>query len=144
MRMGEGDLAHRTGARTKTWGFAAVIAGLMAFSALAQPNPRQEVFRELDTNGDGCIDRVEFEANKVRVIFRNAQGDQARLRFEDTKLSRSAFDQIDADRNGFITPADIIHSPIFYFDQFDANNDGCIDAREFNAMFAKLEANPAK
>jgi len=138
----------QTGAPSRSTGMAFVLAtamaGMMALSALAQSDSRREVFRDLDTDGNGCISRAEFEANKVRVIFRKAKENEVKLRFEDTHLSRAAFDGIDIDKNGFITPSDVIHSPLFYFDQIDVNSNGCIDFQEFEGLFTKLETAPAK
>jgi len=118
---------------------AAALAQFCVSTGIAQSARVQELFRLFDENGDGRISREEFESHKVVVIFRNAKDRQAKLRFEDTHLTRAAFDAIDIDRTGVITARDVMFSPLFNFETFDADRDGSIDLQEFSKVISEIE-----
>jgi len=118
---------------------AIAFAVAAASASIAQSDREHELFRLLDTNGDGRIGRDEFEMNKVRVIFRNAKDTGTQLRYEDTRLTRSAFDAVDIDKKGLITARDVMFSPYFKFETFDADNNGYIDFQEFANVLHRIE-----
>ena len=125
-----------------------LLAGAMLVSLAAALSPtiaqgdsdtRRQVFRELDRDGDGQISRSEFELKKVAVIYRNAQGREARLRIEDTTLSRRAFNEFDLEKKGVLDVRDVAAAPPFQFGYWDRNRDGVIDWNEFNAVLDELQ-----
>lgn len=70
-----------------------------------------EILKNNDRNGDGSLDRPEFEA---------AGGFPSR------------FDDIDTDRNGRIDLDEFRAAARRQFEQFDVNRDGRIDVQEWN------------
>jgi hypothetical protein len=127
----------------KSAGRAALLAFVMAWVVVSpgatQSDRASELFRRFDGDSDGRISRLEFELRKVEIIFSRASSDDARLKFEDTRVSRATFDAIDADGDGVITAAEVIAAPFFSFDNFDTSGDGYIDPEEFAALLRKIE-----
>jgi Ca2+-binding EF-hand superfamily protein len=127
-----------------------LIAALLGLGLIAAITPAmaadngaiREIFAELNRDGDKAITREEFEFKKVEVIFRRSAERGAVLRYEDTCISREAFDAIDRDKSGKITASDIRESPLFRFDSYDPNRDNRIDFREFEGLLSKLGFRP--
>jgi Ca2+-binding EF-hand superfamily protein len=118
---------------------AALLVITIALQARAQQLDIEQVFRMADTNGDGRISRTEFEMKKVEIIFRRAQEHKTSLKFEETLISRAAFDAMDLDKDGVMTSGEVIASPIFNFETFDTNSDGYIDFNEFATQLRRME-----
>jgi len=118
---------------------AALLAIGVALPARAQHLDIEQVFRLADTNGDGRISRTEFEMTKVEIIFRRAKEHRTSLRFEETLISRAAFDSMDLDKDRVLTSGEVIAAPIFNFETFDTNSDGYIDFNEFAAQLRRME-----
>jgi Ca2+-binding EF-hand superfamily protein len=76
---------------------------------------------------------------KVEIIFRRAKEHKTSLKFEETLISRAAFDALDLDHNDVLTSGEVIAAPIFNFETFDTNNDGYIDFQEFSAQLRRME-----
>ncbi len=78
---------------------AAMLAGVVAGSALAQPTPltpaeREARFASGDTNKDGKLDKAEWIAAIPAPMKANASADQ---------LEQMWSSRVDADGDGFIT-----------------------------------------
>lgn len=97
-----------------------------------------ELLSLLDTDGDRRISKTEFQVNKVAVVFRNVREPGARLRFEDTQVSRAAFDSFDTDHDGVLTTREVVEAPFFRFETYDTDKDGSIDAQELEEFVATL------
>ncbi len=87
----------------------AVAPILFSGSAMAFTDAEiEEVFKTFDSNGDGKVDRTEFDVNKINIIYRNIKTDPIKgVAFEQTKISRTFFDDLDKDHNGLLRPIEI-------------------------------------
>jgi Ca2+-binding EF-hand superfamily protein len=117
---------------------AALLAIVAALPAGAQADRAAQVFEAFDADRNGRISQQEFQLRKVEILFSRSSTRGATLRFEDTLVSRAAFDAIDADRDGLVTASDIVGSPIFSFGTFDTNRDGHIDREELAQQLHRL------
>lgn len=120
--------------------FLALGATLVLASAgLTQSDRSAALFGRFDTNGDGRISRDEFELKKVEIVFSAASSRGATLRFEETRISRGAFDALDLDHDGVLTAGEVMAAPIFEFDTWDTDHDGVITREEFAAQLRRID-----
>ena len=91
-----------------------------------------------DTNKDGRISRVEYDLNKVAVLYRGRPKRDRGVAFAETRLKREVFDQIDADHNGSLSGVEMVTSPIAKFENIDTNGDGYIDLTELRAFLTTI------
>ena len=121
-----------------------VLQGVSTSYAYTDQEIRQ-AFRAFDANSDGRISREEFELRKVTVLFRRDIGDVQRpdraiqIRFEDMKISRAYFDELDQNGDGVLTGAEIIGAPSMQFEAIDTNHDGFIEYEELAAFMHRIE-----
>jgi Ca2+-binding EF-hand superfamily protein len=96
-------------------GLALGVSAATAVLAQAKPPPYDphQALHETDTNGDGFVDRGEFEARMVEVFF-----------FADT------------DRDGFLSEEELAKGVVFPedFRHADTNHDGRLSLYEFEAV----------
>ncbi|HUB96205.1 MAG TPA: hypothetical protein VL993_09825 [Stellaceae bacterium] len=111
------------------WGALVVALAILALAptkaAFAYTmKEAREIFDILDSNHDGKVTKLEFEANKVDAFyFRTRKDDQdPRLRFEDTGLSRDFFDKADEGHKGYLTGLDLIDA--IHFEDIDVRHRG--------------------
>jgi hypothetical protein len=115
---------------------AALIVALLsvggATGQTAKPSSRtsgfteadvRDVFRRLDEDSDGKVTRAEYDGRKVFAIYRNAPADDSLgsgdVSFEQTKLSREFFNSSDSDRDGKLSPVEILRT--FQFENIVAD-----------------------
>jgi hypothetical protein len=96
----------------------------------------RDIFDILDSNHDGKVTKLEFEANKIDAFyFRSRKNPQdPRLRFEETGLSRAFFDEADHGHKGYLTGLDLVDA--IRFEAIDVRHRGYI---EFNDLIAGLK-----
>jgi Ca2+-binding EF-hand superfamily protein len=122
------------------------ISGLGSFNAASLSAMRQKMFNQIDSNGDGSIDKSELSAlsgqkasSLVDEIFGKMDTDQ------DSLVSMIEFDAIlakleqrmnsgDAGMSGMPPPADKV------FDTADANGDGSVTQDELTAVLGQKGA----
>ncbi|MBC8207693.1 MAG: EF-hand domain-containing protein [Desulfobulbaceae bacterium] len=118
--------------------------------ALATPTAQQK-FSKADTNGDGILDSKEFYNDLSRKKNQKIKEGRALKGYS----TAPQFDQVDANHDGQITfkeydqfhaerqheMADIRNTNgdqgkgLQLFQQYDRNNDGCIDKNEFSRQY---------
>jgi Ca2+-binding EF-hand superfamily protein len=115
------------------------MAGRVTPAAAGEEETRRALFKMMDTNGDGIIDRNEFEINKLSVILRKTVHREPILRIEDTRLSPRVFNELDLRHDGTLDIHDVVNAPMFQFTWWDRNQDGVLDWAEVNAGMDELE-----
>jgi Ca2+-binding EF-hand superfamily protein len=127
-----------------------LLAG-MATAAAAAPTPLDTLRMPADTNNDGKISLEEYQTSRRDYIMRaDANKDGKVTRQEWDRAAQSLrnrlnaegfdgadligkggwFDQIDANKDGVITPAEIDVMTKARFETFDLNHDGFLDRKE--------------
>jgi Ca2+-binding EF-hand superfamily protein len=130
----------RRRARAAVW--VAVMAVLIAAGAGAAraytAKQAQEIFDILDSDHDGKVSKLEFEANKIDAFyFRDRKNPQdPRLRYEDTGLSREFFDKADEGHKGYLTGLDLVDA--IHFESIDTTHRGYFDFAQFVAALKTI------
>ena len=126
-----------------------LIAGTAAVLILAAPlagparaandvNDVEAIFAIFDSNGDGVIDRTEFDLNKIKVISVLDRNRDDHLERDELKISDEKFQTADQDGDGKISSFEFVESPLANFEAFDADGDGIITLEEFRAYVEDL------
>jgi calcium-dependent protein kinase len=101
-----------------------------------------ELFRAMDTDGDGILTKEEIKASYQDILGRSLSDDEV----------DAMFDRIDADASGTIGYSEFVvatlNSDILHtgnklkstFDKMDADGSGAIDKSELNALLALFES----
>ena len=121
---------------------AAILAASAAHSPAAAYTDQEiaAVFKGLDADGDGKVTRIEYETNKVLVIYLKAPvdvnvADQGPT-FRETGLSRQYFDSLDKNHDGRLSPTEIVDG--LAFEKIDTDNKGYFTRRELQAFMKSI------
>jgi hypothetical protein len=94
----------------------------------------------LDANSDGQVTPVEYDVNKIQVIYRNAPPTMnlaaQEVAFSDTKISRQYFDSIDKDRNGTLSPIELLEA--LKFENLDTSRKGFLELEDVRRFMNRI------
>ncbi|HEY0505355.1 MAG TPA: hypothetical protein VGD42_17875 [Lysobacter sp.] len=109
---------------------ACSVAAPVAAQVKADPAPQR--FDAADSNHDGKVDRGEYDGFvEELVLLHDNDGDRKLSRAElSSARDLSRFDVIDADKDGFLTSAELAAFGDNDFAVMDGNKDGAIDRSE--------------
>jgi Ca2+-binding EF-hand superfamily protein len=120
--------------------FLAVLLASALFAAAAGaqtpiPADWQESFRAHDENGDGVIDRAEFQHWMEDVFFHHDQGRKGYLTPADVRgvMSPATFQAANRKGDGKLTLSDFLRATFQDFAAIDRNGNGSITAEEIAA-----------
>lgn len=111
------------------------------FLAIVQPagaDTTSDLFARLDTDGDGFIQRPEFQIKSMEVFFENDRNENIKLEPEETNLSAEAFAAADQDNDGVLSGVEFLDAPFAKFEAADLNTDQKITQREFEQFIRQF------
>ena len=87
---------------------------------------REEQYNRADTNNDGKVDAKEYEAEFLTRV----DAEIAKTKSAQEALTKARFALIDQDKNGKVSPADVVTFSQGYFAYWDTNKDGLVTLTE--------------
>jgi len=117
----------------------ALSSGILFWAAQARAQETLDsIFARFDSNGDGVIDRTEYDLNKVLVIVAIDRNGDGNLEPGEVKISAENFAALDQNGDGKISGFEFVESPLGKFETIDANSDGQVTKEELQAYILKL------
>lgn len=93
-----------------------------------------EAFAVLDEDGNGQIDRAEWQTRKMAIFYlRDADQNLELSHAEVPGLAQEPFAEADLDRNGSLSGYEFNQAPFSRFEQADADDDAGVSVNEFRA-----------
>ena len=110
-----------------------LLAGGVPKAQAYTADEARKIFDILDSDHDGKVTKVEWEANKIDAFFfRNRQHpEDLRLKYEETGLSREFFDRADTTHKGYLTGLDLVDA--IRFEDIDTKHRGFFDFQDLVA-----------
>ncbi len=119
---------------------SAAMVVLFAFTSPLYAADRDAAFfKEMDTNGDGVIDRDEYTLRKGTILYTIDANHNLKIERKETKLSVSQFKQY-AGADGVIDGGEFFDLPGARFTAFDKNGDNVITREEFRRQLAEIRS----
>jgi Ca2+-binding EF-hand superfamily protein len=117
---------------------AALVGALAGSPAPAQMTPRADWkarFQAHDRNGDGRIDRAEFQEWMVDVFFQRDQGKKGYLTAEDVQgaMTPEVFKALSRRGDGKLELPEFLNALFQDFAAMDARHEGAISVEEIEA-----------
>lgn len=115
-----------------------LTAAFLWVSSAKADEALESVFEQFDKNGDGVVDRTEYDLNKVLVIGAFDKNRNDHLDRDEVNISPENFEAMDLDGDGKISGFDFVESDLGKFESIDTDGDGLITMEEFRAYIEKL------
>jgi Ca2+-binding EF-hand superfamily protein len=117
---------------------AILVSVLAGGLAVAQMNPRadwKEQFHVHDLNGDGRLDRAEFQEWMVDVFFERDQGKKGYLSVDDVRgaMTPEVFNVMNRKGNGKLSLSEFLNALFLDFQAIDTDRDGSITIEQIEA-----------
>jgi Ca2+-binding EF-hand superfamily protein len=117
---------------------AILVSVLAGGLAVAQMNPRadwKEQFHAHDLNGDGRLDRAEFQEWMVDVFFERDQGKKGYLSIDDVRgaMTPEIFNVMNRKGNGKLSLPEFLSALFLDFQAIDTDRDGSITIEQIEA-----------
>ena len=119
------------------------IISCIGFGALADDRPTHDprvAHEETDTNGDGQVDRAEFNARMVEIFFHgdaNKDGYMTPAELEKTVPFPDDFRDADRNGDGRYSLYEFIEVRFYDFRLVDTNDDGLLSVEEVVVIFER-------
>ena len=103
----------------------------------------EQLFSTLDSDGNGEIDRAEWQTRKMAIFYmRDRNNDIALSRGELPGLDGTRFAEADLNGDGALSGYEFNQAAFAQFEKADRDGDGAISADEFRSFANALETSP--
>jgi Ca2+-binding EF-hand superfamily protein len=117
---------------TAATGTGAIAIATMGSAPVARAQDTD--FSDADRNGDGRVDRDEYEKRMVEVFYLADANKDGVLEIEEVEVAeRQVFERADTDHNGKVTLREFLVVRMADFDAADTNHDGVLSKGEVEA-----------
>ncbi|MGI9490959.1 MAG: EF-hand domain-containing protein [Geminicoccaceae bacterium] len=120
-------------AKLKLMQISLVAATAVLFSEppAASASEIDALFSLMDTNGDGVIQRTEFNIKSFEIFYIRDRNENMKIEPDEINLSPEAFAAADTDGDGQLSGVEFYEADFLQFEAADTNNDHKITRQEF-------------
>jgi Ca2+-binding EF-hand superfamily protein len=118
---------------------ACCLAGALAQAQVTPPPDWKERFRAFDQNGDGRIDRAEFQEWMLDAFFHRDRGKKGYLAMEDVRgaMTPEVFKALSLKGDGKLWLPDFLNALFRDFDAMDTDRVGSVTMAQIEAYIRK-------